>query len=273
MGFTLLLTPTVAFSEGNTGVMDNDFSVSEKEKLVLQLEAEKRDKVIMRWAKEQDEKYDLWLEKRDLTESEDVDILANPDGEHYSISVANYKQEKNYYCGPAAARQTLGFHKTKSGSATALPSQTTLASRIGTDKQGASSSYGIKDTLNFYQTSFGFKANPYGVADIENASNPTATFESRIKYVLSNRINAPIILMDTKYLPRYNGHSVRHYNTVSAYSFEYASGKKQVKTVDPHYSTTYYGAWWNPLGTTGSNGVVRAVYQADKGYSNPVMIY
>lgn len=268
MGLSLLMSPVATFAaNGTTGVMDSDPSVSQETKLKLEKEAMERDKVIMKWAREQEEK----ANKAKL--NGEIGTLADPDGEFYSITVTNFKQERDYWCGPAAARQTLSFHKAKSGSGTALPSQTTLSSQIGTENQKASSSYGIRTALNSYSSTFGFGANPYGVADIANTTNPTATFESRIKYVLSQRINAPVILIDTRYLPRYNGAYYRHYNTVSGYSYEYATNKKQVKTVDPHYSSLYLGAWWDPLGSTTVNGVVRAVYIADVNGDNPAMVY
>ena len=34
----------------------------------------------------------------------------------HTVSATNYKQETSYYCGPASARQSLSWHKAKSGS-------------------------------------------------------------------------------------------------------------------------------------------------------------
>ncbi len=40
----------------------------------------------------------------------------------HTLSATNYKQETSYYCGPASARQSLSWHKAKSGSSKTLPS-------------------------------------------------------------------------------------------------------------------------------------------------------
>lgn len=272
MGFSLLISPLATQAAGNTGVLDNDPTVSEEVKLKLKNEAEIKDKKIMKWAKQQEAEQKKRIAQAKANKKGDVGTQGYADGDYYSIPVSFYKQIDGVYCGPASVRQTLSFHKSKSGSSTGLPSQTTLANKIGTSSQG-SSSYGLMDALNSYKYTYSFSGNPYGVADIANLSNPTATFEWRIKYVLSNYINAPIILINTKYLPRYNGTEIRHYNTVNAYSYEYATGIKSIKTVDPHYNDAYNGYAWNPLGSTTKNGVVRAVYQADLQSANPVMVY
>lgn len=208
----------------NTGVLLDDPELKADQKNNLE-----------KLVKEKDERLEETLKETDNT------IQADPDGEFYSITVTNYKQERNYWCGPASARQSLSFHKSKSGSTTSLPSQNTLSSLIGTEYYGASTTTGIVKALNNYKSTFGFSANPYVAADITNVSNPQSTFEARIKGVLRNRTNAPIVLVETQYLPRYGGTTLRHYFTISGYSYEYATGKKTVKTAkeitktDPNY--------------------------------------
>ncbi|TPE68844.1 C39 family peptidase [Halalkalibacterium halodurans] len=259
----LFASPTISLAndgeandetEGHTGAMLNDPSLTPA--LDAELEA---------LAKEKDQ----WLEE---TLKEDMRINTVTEGEFYTISVSNYKQENGYYCGPASARQTLSFHKSKSGSSTSLPSQSTLASKIGTTSSGSTTS-GIASGLNSYKSTFGFSSNPYVAADITNVSSPKSTFETRVKGVIKNKTNAPIVLMETKYLTRYDGKASRHYNTISGYSYEYSSGKKRMRTVDPHHEDKYRGIQWDSVGSTSSNGVFRAVYEADKAGSNKAMAY
>lgn len=187
---------------------------------------------------------------------------------YYSISVTNYMQETSYWCGPASARQTLSFHKSNSGSSTTLPSQTTLANKIGTTTAGSTSS-GIKNALNEYASTFSFSS--YAAGDVTNTTNPSATFESRIKYALQNRTGAPITLIETKYLDRYNGTALRPYSTVSGYLDDGVT--KQFRSVDPNHMTSFYGTYWDPMGSTTSNGIFRACYQADVNGTNLAMIY
>lgn len=258
----LITIPSLASAEdgeNNTGALLNDPSLTKSEvNDLVELAAEK------------DAQLEEELEK--TQKSGEFGILADPDGLYYTISATGYKQETGYWCGPASGRQSLSFHKTKSGSSTGLPSQTTLASKMGTTTAGSTTT-GIANGLNAYKSSFGFTGNPYVAADITNVSNPQATFETRIKGVLSKKTNAPVILIETKYLPRYNGHAIRHYNTVTGYSHDYNTGSKRVRTADPHFSSSYYGTYWNPLGTTSANGVFRAVYMADKNGTNMAMAY
>lgn len=253
----LLLAPSMASAAGQeeTGAALDDPSLTSQVQMDLQALALEKD---------------IMLEK--YLEETSSSVNANPDGEWYGINVTAYKQEKTYWCGPASARQTLSFHKGKSGSGTALPSQTTLSGKIGTTTSGSTTT-GIASGLNAYAATYGYTGNKYVAANLKNLTNPLATFETRIKGVLKSQTNAPVILIQTKYLPRYNGVSIRHYNTVSAYSYETATGKKQIKMVDPHYNTAYYGVSWNPLGSQTVNGVFRAVYEADKAGSNMAMAY
>lgn len=266
LGLSLLISPLSTFATSDTGVILNDSTISQDNKVKWEKEAKERDKIMEEWAIKEEAKLN---KKKD---SGDIGTYDLPGGTYYGISVSNFEQANWYYCGPAAVQQTLSFHKSKIGSGTSLPSQYTLANLIGTTESGSAST-GIRNALNTYKGTFGFSANPYGVADISNVSNPTATFEWRIKYVLSNRINAPVILLQTKYLPRYAGESIRHYNTVSGYSHDASTGAKTIRTVDPHYNDYKRGIYWDPMGSTTSNGVVKAVYYADIAGSNYAMIY
>lgn len=185
------------------------------------------------------------------------------------INVSNFRQEKTNWCGPASAKQSLSFHKVKSGSSVALPSQSTLAAQIGTTASGSSTA-AIANVLNSYASVYG---GPYIylASDISNEANPTATFQQRVYYDITYYMYAPIVLMRTSYLPRYNGASYGHYNTLDGYSDTYSPIK--IQTVDPHYSSSYYGYWWDPMGSTTVNGVCRAVYQADLEGTNKAMAW
>ncbi|MBE0448729.1 MAG: C39 family peptidase [Actinobacteria bacterium] len=186
------------------------------------------------------------------------------------INVTNYIQEKSNWCGPACARQTLSWHKLVSGSSTALPSQSTLASQIGTNSSGSSTAK-IADALNLYKTTYSIP-DYYIASDIAGYSNPTETFRIRIfTDITSSTTNlAPIVLLATQYLPRYNGASYRHYNTIDGY---YDRSPIKMNTVDPHYDSRYSGHHWDPMGSTTVNGVCRAVYKADLAGTNKAMAW
>jgi len=185
--------------------------------------------------------------------------------------VTNYKQETTYYCGPASSRQSLSFHKSRSGSSSSLPSQGTLAGRIGTTTDGSATT-GIVSALNSYSGTFG--SIGYVASDITNTSNPYETFVNRIGTMLrsiTQNPTAPIILVQTKYIPRYNKVASRHYMTVSGINDD--ASPMQMRSVDPHYSSAYYGVRWENVGSTTTNGLCRACYEADVAGSNKAMAW
>jgi len=185
--------------------------------------------------------------------------------------VTNYKQGKTYWCGPASSRQSLSFHKALSGSGTGLPSQTTLANKIGTTTSGSTTS-AIASALNSYDGVFGSVS--YLASNISDTSNPYETFVNRIGTMLrSITVNptAPIILTQTKYIPRYNGVASRHYMTISGINDNVRP--MQMRSVDPHYSSSYYGIRWENVGSTTTNGLCRACYQADLAGTNRAMAW
>jgi len=185
--------------------------------------------------------------------------------------VTGFQQERTYWCGPAAARQSLSFHKALSGSGTALPSQATLATRIGTTTSG-STTVAIASALNAYSGTFGTVS--YLASDITGTTSPYETFVNRIGTMLrSITINptTPIILTQTAYIPRYGGTSSRHYMTVSG--IDDRTSPMRMRSVDPHYSAAYYGTRWEGVGTTSTNGLCRACYQADLAGTNKAMAW
>lgn len=185
--------------------------------------------------------------------------------------VTNFKQEKTYYCGPAATRQALSFHKAKSGSSTGLPSQTTLAKKIGTTSDGSATT-GLVSALNSYNGTFGSVS--YIASNITGTTSPYETFVNRIGTMLrsiTTNPTTPIILAQTKYIPRYNSVSSRHYMTISGINDNVSP--MQMRSVDPHYKSAYYGVRWENVGSTSSNGLCKACYEADRAGANRVMAW
>lgn len=186
----------------------------------------------------------------------------------------NYRQETSYFCGPASTRQSLAYHKANSGSGVALPSQTTLAGRIGTTTSGSSTS-GIVSTLNSYNGTFGFIR--YIGSNIVGTTNPYETFVNRIGQDLrqpggvTNSPSIPITLMQTSKIPRYNGHPSRHYMSISG--IDDTVSPMIMRSVDPNNNSAYYGVYWDPVGSTTVNGLCRACYQADLDGTNLAMAW
>lgn len=185
-----------------------------------------------------------------------------------TLSAANYKQETPYYCGPASARQSLSWHKAKSGSSASLPSQGSLAGRIGTTSSGSLTT-GIARALNHYNGTFG--TVKYVASNITDTGNPTTAFYTRIGWMLRDARTVPIILTSTSRIPRYSGHASRHYMSVSGIN-DLASTIK-MRSVDPNSNSLYRGVYWDPMGSQTSNGLCRATYQADVDGSNMAMCW
>jgi chaperonin GroEL len=188
-----------------------------------------------------------------------------------TLPVTNYKQERTYWCGVAAVRQSLSFHKAFSGSTKSLPSQTTLAGKIGTTTSGSSTA-AMAAALNSYNGVFGSVS--YLASDISNTTNPYETFVNRVGTMLvwmQTSPTAPIILTQTAYIPRYNGVASRHYMTISGINDTVSPMK--MRSADPHYNSAYYGIRWENVGSTTINGLCRACYQADLGGSNKAMAW
>ncbi|MFA6941645.1 MAG: C39 family peptidase [Clostridiaceae bacterium] len=246
------------YADKSTGVL-NDSNITKAEMKILKAESDAKDKLIS--------------ESLKINYSELNQVLPMSTGyEYYTIDVTNYAQETTYWCGPASAKQTLSFHKSITGSGNSLPSQSQLAIDSGTTTSGTSSA-NLKNALNKYASTFYFTNHLYVAADIANTSNPGAILENRLAYDIRNKYDAPILLLQCQYLPRYNGLNIRHYNTSSGYYHELSTGDKQIRNVDPHYNAAYRGIFWDELGNTTINSVARAVYQADLHGTNLVMVY
>lgn len=247
-GFFLLKT-TFAFSEG---ALLDDPTLTFKALEANEKEATRKDEQIER---------KLGKNKNDPGVSAQVSDL----GVSYLINVTNYRQEQTYWCGPASVKQSLSFHKAKSGSIASLPSQSTIASKAGTTSSG-STTIGLRDAINYYSSIFKFESDKYVVGNVIGLDSPKGTFESRIKGDLNSKTNAPILLVRTDKLSYYD-YRTRHYVTISGYARD-LSGNKSLRIVDPHYKDSYYGIHWEPF-----DNVYSAVYWADYEGSNYVMLY
>ena len=186
----------------------------------------------------------------------------------HTLSAANYKQETSYYCGPASARQSLSWHKAKSGSTAALPSQSTLAGRAGTTTSGSLTT-GIVRALNSYNGAFG--TVNYVASNLTDTGNATSAFYTRIGWMLQDARTVPIILTSTARIPRYNGHASRHYMSVSGIND--LNTAITMRSVDPNSNALYRGVYWDAMGSQTSNGLCRATYQADIDGSNMAMCW
>ncbi|MEI7813301.1 MAG: C39 family peptidase [Coriobacteriia bacterium] len=186
----------------------------------------------------------------------------------HTLAATNYKQETPYYCGPASARQSLSWHKAKSGSSATLPSQTTLAGRIGTTTSGSLTT-GIARALNSYNGTFG--TVNYVASNLTDTGSPTSAFYTRIGWMIEAARTVPVILTATARIPRYNGHSSRHYMSVSGIND--LSSAVTMRSVDPNPDALYRGVFWDAMGSTTSNGLCRACYQADVDGSNMAMCW
>ncbi len=246
----------------NTGVCDNDL----EELLTEEEQKEAKAKI--------QETIDSIEPKSQLKNENEIIPYAAYVDHKYMISVTNYTQETSYYCGPAAVRQTLSFHKSKNNISTALPSQKTLASAIGTTTSGSTST-GIAAGLNKYKTTYKIPTS-YVATDVLDKSKPASFFVQAIKSSVSKQVAAPIILIDTGNnfgIPEYKGVHIRHYNTISGLieTENIQNGEiaaRKIRRVDPHYNSKYRGVFTNDY-----RDVYQAVEQADKNGSNKVIIY
>lgn len=185
--------------------------------------------------------------------------------------VTLYRQETSYWCGPASARQALSFHRTWSGSSVSLPSQSTLAVKIGTTTSGSTTTQ-IVSALNSYDGTFGEIG--YLASNITDTPNPYESFVNRIGVrlrPLQSHPTTPVTLMQTKYIPRYSGKESRHYMTICG--IDDRTAPMRMRDADPNGNSAYYGVYWDPVGNTTANGLCRACYEADRAGTNVAMAW
>ncbi len=94
-----------------------------------------------------------------------------PSTKTYTVNVTNFRQEKNNWCGAACVQQTLSFHRSVNGVSTALPSQSTIAAKLGIYSSGGASSDKTAQVLNEYRSTYGFTNRTYSTANLADKSD------------------------------------------------------------------------------------------------------
>lgn len=230
----------------NTGVLDTYIAPSESDLAQLDKEQALKNKELEDWKNSE----------QAIISPEYTDI-------YYSLPVTCYQQEYKSWCGPASVKQSLSFHKAKSGSSNSLPSQQTLASKSGTTDAGANT-LALKNTINTYSGTFG--SFIYACCKLTGSSYTRDWFIDTLKYELSCQTNAPIIMVYTQYIPRYKGHVSTHYITISGYHYyNYYEYTEDIEDNDPNNNNAYYGWYSDPAGTQSESGIYCAGYQAGCG--------
>lgn len=256
----LLIVLTTMCSWAETGVMTQPpIGYTKADETRAKQEANAKDKYLL-----------------ELTKSmKDIPIMrALPAGsEYYVLDVVYNPQETSTWCGPAAIRQSLSFHKSKSASSKALPTQTVLAQKSGETGSGSWTD-NLKTAINYYKTDYSFSM--YATSDIIGQANPSAfiTLQTRLRSCLMTRVSAPVVMIERgQFGGRYAAKTGRHYITVSGYQKNGATNVLDVKVVDPDWRSTYGGTYWEPLNESNPKSFYKAIYQADLDVGNKVMLY
>jgi hypothetical protein len=198
--------------------------------------------------------------------------LKHPDGSFKTTAPVSWpvvlqKQIKTYYCGPASARVTISFHKWKSGSKNALPSQAELAKKMETEKYKATSSALMVKALNSYSGKYGtFK---YASKKYDKV-HPYADWAEKVSAAILGKVNSPINLVDTRYMDRYNKERkrIRHYVNISGWN-----AYKTVLVNDPNFDDRFFGSRWEAVGSGTTNGIFKATWEADKKGDNHALVH
>lgn len=222
-----------------------------------------------------DEMYNSYKDK--ISDSS-ISLFVMPLTITYTIPVTVYTQQTYSWCGPASLQQTLSFHKSQSGSSTALPSQSTIASKLGISSTGAASSTSIASVLNQYKGTFGYSNRTYSTANVADKSNAFEWLYSNLRSEIVNQTYAPIILIQTGELSgirRYYDAGVfcRHYNTVSGIreTVDLQNDNlmsREIQTSDPHYNAQFRGKFWDE-----ASAIYQSMLLADNNGSNYVLVY
>ena len=182
-----------------------------------------------------------------------VNIMADPDGVYKTIGVPSYKQEKNYWCGPATVKQVVGFLKGSSSS------QSTYASQLGTTTDGTEFSK-VDDILNKNQSK-----NTYVYISIGSYSN----WSNKIEYALSKNYPAVLDLkISPSYMPKYTSSVAGHILNVSGVdSTLRTSSSALVRLTDPFDQGgrgVTLGNVWHPH---------KGVYNANNAHFRQALLY
>ena len=135
------------------------------------------------------------------------------------LDIEVFKQEKDYYCGPANIKMVVQYLESSS------ESQSVYANYMGTDDAGESNAYDMWRSLNHY-TSRSWTESWY-------SEYSTSSFANLVKNNIDD--NKPLILnARTKTLYMYNGVNLGHYITISGYTYTASFGDS------PWYGYFYY---------------------------------
>ena len=135
------------------------------------------------------------------------------------LDIVVFKQEKDYYCGPANIKMVVQYLESSS------ESQSVYANYMGTDDAGESNAYDMWRALNHY-TSRSWTESWY-------SEYSTSSFANLVKNNIDD--NKPLILnARTKTLYMYNGVNLGHYITISGYTYTASFGDS------PWYGYFYY---------------------------------
>ncbi len=153
------------------------------------------------------------------------------------LDVTWYGQETYYWCGPGSTRMALGT-RIKSP-----PSQTTLASFMGTTVNGTDHIGLVANALNHYFGGGGYASRPMN-------DPPTKAQRDRLKVDLLSRIGSgyPIVanVISGWRPPGYPGGTIYHYVAVVGFD----DGGEKVLVADPAAEGKGGGASWNAVPRT-----------------------
>lgn len=198
-----LLAPTTIFAAG-TG--DSPAFTADKPTAAQKAAQSEKLKLVMNHAAQ-------------LAAREASGITTLDDGQKTTISVPSYKQETNYWCGPATVKQTLGSINGSS------ESQTYYAKKLGTTTDGTDFSL-VDDVLNNHQTRTNYSYRSFG-------SDEYATWKSVM--IMTVDWGYPAILdlkITPQNMPLYTSTVEGHILNTSGYDLVNSSSKK-IRLTDP----------------------------------------
>lgn len=139
-----------------------------------------------------------------------------------TLGVTTYKQDNNYYCGPANIKQVVQFINGSS------ESQSTYANRMGTNSSSGTLVYKMRDELNYRQS-----YNNYVYQQMNSSSYDAFLniVKGNIFYGNDTTIKGKPIIIHAKTgsLYLYNGNNIGHYLTINGFH----DGTKKTTYVDP----------------------------------------
>ena len=96
----------------------------------------------------------------------------------------------------------------------------------------------------------------------------------RVGSMIDGQLTAPIVLLQTKgNITRYGTRDIRHYVTLSGIDDRPSTGAVMMRSVDPNYVDEYCGVYWERAGCKTTNGIFKAVWNADLNGSNAAMCW